>query len=71
MASSGKYGQLEIPGIPDGEPVFILRAQDRLAEKTVQIYQILAESHGSPLSGGLDKVVETFRRWPGLKKMPD
>lgn len=71
MALSGKYGKLNIPGIADGEPVFILRAQDRLAGKAVRMYQLLAESHGSPLAAELDKVVDSFRKWPGSRKMPD
>jgi hypothetical protein len=71
MALSGKYGKLEIPKIADGEPVFILRAQDRLAEKAVRMYQILAESHGSPLAAELDRVADAFRKWPGAKKIPD
>jgi len=32
MALSLKYGKIDIPRINDGEPVFILRAQDKLAE---------------------------------------
>ncbi|UCD78894.1 MAG: hypothetical protein JSW26_26415 [Desulfobacterales bacterium] len=32
MAISGKYGKLDIPKIGEDEPVFILRAQDRLAQ---------------------------------------
>jgi hypothetical protein len=71
MALSGKYGKLGIPKIADGEPVFILRAQDRLAEKAIGMYQLLAESHGAPLAAELDRVVEAFRKWPGAKKMPD
>ncbi len=31
MALSGKYGKLNIPRIGDEEPVFVLRAQYRLA----------------------------------------
>lgn len=71
MALSGKYGKLNIPGVADGEPVFILRAQDRLAEKAVRMYQLLAESHGSPLAAQLDQVVNSFQKWTGAKKMPD
>ena len=71
MALSGKYGKLDIPRIADREPVFILRAHDILAEKAVRMYQLLAESHGSPLAKELDQVVEAFRKWPEPKKMPD
>lgn len=71
MALSGKYGKLNIPGIAEGEPVFILRAQDRLSETAVRMYQLLAESHGSSLAAQLDQVANSFQKWTGAKKMPD
>ena len=46
MALSGKYGRLDIPRIGVEEPVFILRAQDKLAEPAIEMYQLLAVSHG-------------------------
>ena len=71
MALSGKYGKLEIPKIASEEPVFILRAQDALAATAIRMYQLLAESHGRPLSVELDRQIETFRKWQGNRKMPD
>ncbi len=71
MALAGKYGKLNIPKIAEGEPVFILRAQDRLAEKATRMYQLLAESHGAPLAAELDQVADAFRKWPGGRKLPD
>jgi hypothetical protein len=71
MALSGKYGKLDIPKIAAEEPVFILRAQDILAGPVIRMYQALAESHGRPMAGGLDKEIEAFRKWPGRRKMPD
>ncbi len=71
MALSGKYGKLDIPKIAADEPVFILRAQDILAAPVIRMYQLLAESHGRPLAGDLDKEREAFQKWPGRKKMPD
>lgn len=71
MAISSKYGKLDIPKIGEDEPVFILRAQDMLAEPTIGIYRLLADSHGCQIAKGLDKEVDAFRRWPGKKKMPD
>ena len=71
MAISGKYGKMDIPKVRADEPVFILRAQDRLAEPMIQIYQVLAASHGSPLAKELDKEVQAFRTWTGAKKIPD
>lgn len=71
MAVSGKYGKLDIPKIGKEEPVFILRAQDRLAQGMVEIYKVLVSSHGSALGGQLDEEIERFRNWSGPKKMPD
>jgi hypothetical protein len=71
MAVSTKYGKVNIPKIGDSEPVFILRAQDKLAEAAIGMYELLAASHGSRLAASLDKEIESFRKWPGAKKLPD
>lgn len=71
MALSGKYGKLDIPRIGADEPVFVLRAQDRLAVTTIRIYQLLAASHSCTLAKGLDKEIQAFEKWAGPKKMPD
>ncbi len=71
MAISGKYGRVEIPKIGAEEPVFILRAQDKLAETAVEMYRLLAASHGSKLADDLKREVDAFRAWQGKKKIPD
>ena len=71
MAISGKYGALKINKIGDKEPVFILRAQDKLAAPTIEIYKILALSHGCSISSSLSQELERFIDWNGVKKMPD
>ena len=71
MAISGKYGRLNIPRIGEEEPVFILRAQDRLAESTIRMYRLLAASHQCSVAQTLGKEIEGFRKWQGAKKMPD
>lgn len=71
MAVSGKYGKVDIPRIAAEEPVFILRAQDALAATVIRMYQLLAESHGRPLAGELDKQIESFKKWKGTRKLPD
>jgi hypothetical protein len=71
MAISGKYGKIEIPRIGEEEPIFILRAQDRLAQGMIEIYKIIAASHGSRLAAQLDEEIDRFRLWSGSKKMPD
>ena len=70
MAVSGKYGKLEIPKIGEDEPVFILRAQDQLAQGMVEIYKVLVASHGSAAEG-LDNEIARFKNWKGTRKMPD
>ena len=42
MAVSTKYGKLSIPKVGDDEPVFILRAQDKLAEAAIEMYKALS-----------------------------
>jgi hypothetical protein len=71
MALSGKYGQLDIPRIGKDEPVFILRAQDKLAEPTIEMYRLLAASHGAKVVDALQKEIGAFRQWKGTKKLPD
>jgi hypothetical protein len=71
MAISGKYGKIEIRGVGDDEPVFVLRAQDRLAPHAIEMYGALAESHGSPAAKGVAAEAEAFRKWAGNKKLPD
>ena len=71
MAVSVKYGRLDIPRVASDEPVFILRAQDRLAETAVEMYRLLAASHGSNVIDSMGKEIESFRNWEGNKKLPD
>ena len=55
----------------DDEPVFILRAQDKLAETAIEMYLLLAASHDSPMAEGLRQEIKNFKKWPGNKKLPD
>lgn len=71
MAVSAKYGKVSIPKIGEDEPVFVLRAQDKLAESAIAMYQALAASHGAPVANGIQKEIESFRKWQGTKKLPD
>jgi formate hydrogenlyase transcriptional activator len=45
MAQAERYGAANIPRMKPDVPDFLLRAQDMLAEATMQIYKILAVSH--------------------------
>jgi hypothetical protein len=71
MAISGKYGKLHVPKIGEEEPVFILRAQDQLAVPAIEMYQLLAVSHGSSVAKSLEDEITSFRHWQGRKKIPD
>ena len=71
MAVSGKYGKLRIPKVGDEEPVFILRAQDKLAEAAIAMYQALAASHRSKVAASVRKEIAQFKKWKGPKKIPD
>ncbi|MFO7461753.1 MAG: hypothetical protein R6X07_14140 [Desulfatiglandales bacterium] len=51
MALSTNYGKLSIPKVGADEPVFILRAQDKLAETAIDIYRVLSASHGEKKTG--------------------
>jgi hypothetical protein len=71
MALSGKYGNVKVAKIPEDEPVFILRAQDRLALPIIEMYRVLAAFHESAVAPALQTEIEAFRGWKGLKKNPD
>lgn len=71
MAISEKYGKINIKGIGDDEPVFIIRARDRLSEHSILMYKILASSHELPIAGDVEDALDAFLAWEGEKKMPD
>jgi hypothetical protein len=71
MAVSAKYGKVNIPKVGDDEPVFILRAQDKLAGFAIVMYQALAASHGAAVANDIHKEIESFRNWKGAEKLPD
>lgn len=71
MAVSGKYGKIDIPKIGADEPIFILRAQDKLAEAMIEIYRTIIAAHDPGMTKGLNSEIDRFRRWSGQKKMPD
>jgi hypothetical protein len=71
MADSGKYGQVSVNKIGADEPIFILRAQDKLAVPAMEMYQSLIRSHGSPLAEKIQTEIDKFKSWPGPRKIPD
>ena len=39
MAKDTKYNIVDVEGIPEDEPIFVLRAQDAFAVATLKFYQ--------------------------------
>ena len=71
MAKDTKYNIVDVDGIPEYEPIFVLRAQDVFALATLKFYQGLRDSSGDV--GGvldLDDTIFAFRSWKP-KKIPD
>jgi len=71
MAIENKYGDIDVPGIPDNEPIFIFRAQDIFAGLILRDYQSMRRSAGDP--HGADDIslaIKRFEAW-GTKKIPD
>lgn len=71
MAISGKYGKINIPNIGDDEPIFVLRAQDKLAEAAIDMYRTLAATHEAAVTTDMQMEIDHFRNWKGKKKLPD
>lgn len=56
-----------------GEPIFVLRAQDKIAGRTIQYWSNQARSVGSPrhkIDDAFDKW-KKFTHWEGSQKVPD
>jgi hypothetical protein len=62
-----------IERLTDGEPYFVLRAQDRLAPELVEAWAIEAELNGCAPAKVKDarEIAKAMRNWSGKKKMPD
>lgn len=71
MAVSGKYGSIVISAVGETEPVFVLRAQDKLAIAAIEFYRVLADSHELKLAESLQEEIQRFKAWKGTRKMPD
>lgn len=59
----------------DGEPVFLIRAQDSLSVKAIQDYLDTARRHGAKNTGRSTEKLERFVKWqkenPNKVKLPD
>jgi hypothetical protein len=72
MAITEKYGEIDIPGVPRDEPVFILRGQDAAAAETILFYSVVAQRVGADPEHirHILKSYEAVAKWP-IKKIPD
>lgn len=71
--SDTKYGKITVEGkkIPEGEPLFLLRAQDQLASAAVRFYATLVAATGDSTGAReIMKSADAMDRWP-KKKYPD
>jgi hypothetical protein len=82
MARDNKYGNISVPGIPEDEPIFVIRAQDKLSVPTLARYRNHADAIEKPEDrrseewfADLDKVMEDFQAWQAEHakqlKLPD
>ncbi len=65
MAQDLKYGKLDIPGIGEDEPVFVIRGRDVLALPAIESYSLMAEEAGvdTDILDGLDAASEAIYDW--------
>ena len=56
--------------IPEDEPVFLLRAQDKFAANVMEYYAYVSRKECPELSQTVTKHAELFEQWP-VKKTPD
>lgn len=78
MGTEAKYGKIttERGTIPDGEPVFLLRAQDALMCPTLSAYHSACEKAGAPQQHleGIERAYTQAADWqeshPELVKTP-
>jgi len=74
MGKDGKYGKvtLERKKVPDAEPLFVLRAQDKVAPGVVKFYAsqyLRATGDKEGYESIMVQAVE-MEKWP-VKKLPD
>ena len=71
MEISAEFGKLIIPKVGDEEPVFIRRAQDKLTELAIAMYQALAVSPGVDVGNDIHEGMESFGNRKDTNQPPD
>jgi len=71
MAIENKYGDINIKGIPENEPIFVFRAQDVFGGLILRLYQLMRRSAGDPHGADdINLAIRRFETWK-TKKIPD
>lgn len=65
MAHETKYGQIEVPGVPADEPVFVFRARDVHALDVLKFYKGRCTDGGSPAEhlSGIQQAIDRVAGW--------
>lgn len=65
-----KYPEVKrLLGIPEDEPIFILRAQDKFSTETVAAYaDIVFDEVSTDFNDGMDENEKQFREWQSANK---
>lgn len=77
MALDAKYGKIDIPGVPDDEPVFVIRGRDAIGPRSVESYAVRASGAGCDREfiDGVNAVAASMKKYqddnPELVKRPD
>lgn len=74
--ASEKYNRIQDPDkkIGEDEPVFLLRAQDRFAPVTIEIWAALVRQHGNAkLADQVEEFIKKMDEWQARNptKIPD
>ncbi len=73
MAKESKYGNVTVEkgNIPADEPVFLFRAQDKLASMVIRHYADMRQRDGdAEAASRIRKEADAMDKWP-VKKDPD
>lgn len=75
MGHDAKYGKVTLekkPNVPAAEPLFVLRAQDKIAPGVVRFYasQYLRATGDEKGHKSIMEQAEAMEKWP-TKKLPD
>ena len=68
-----KYSDSCLAKVTANEPIFVLRAQDKLAPEVIRFWVQLARQYGDPTTTKIDEALDCARAmeaWP-TRKYPD